>query len=56
MNGVGGYEPANRPTERVHCTPVGTLFFVLVFVALGLITLVVAMSRGRLVVQSPDAA
>jgi len=27
--------------------PVGTLFFVLVFVGLGLLTLVIAMSRGR---------
>ena len=38
---------ASHPPERVHCTPVGTLFFVLAFVALGLATLVIAMSRGR---------
>jgi mono/diheme cytochrome c family protein len=44
---VAGHQGASRPAERVHCTPVGTLFFVLVFVALGLTTLVVAMSRGR---------
>src|SRR3954451_8532350 len=38
---------ACQPLERVDCRPVGTLFFVLVFVGLGLATLVIAMSRGR---------
>ena len=47
MRAVGGDDAASHPAERVQCTPVGTLFFVLVFVALGLTTLVVAMSRGR---------
>jgi cytochrome c5 len=47
MRAVGGHDAASDPAERVHCTPVGTLFFVLVFVALGLTTLVIAMSRGR---------
>src|SRR5918994_6726248 len=47
MSVVGGHDAASHPAEWVHCTPVGTLFFVLVFVALGLTTLVVAMSRGR---------
>lgn len=47
MSVVGGHEAARHPAERVHFTPVGTLFFVLVFVALGLTTLVIAMSRGR---------
>jgi len=47
MRAVGGHDAASHPAERVHCTPVGTLFFVLVFVALGLTTLVIAMSRGR---------
>src|SRR3954471_9968288 len=47
MRTVGGDDAASHPAERVHCTPVGTLFFVLVFVALGLTTLLIAMSRGR---------
>ena len=47
MRTVGGDDAASHRAERVHFTPVGTLFFVLVFVALGLTTLVVAMSRGR---------
>jgi len=47
MRTVGGDDAASHRAERVHFTPVGTLFFVLVFVALGLTTLVIAMSRGR---------
>src|SRR3954469_17451435 len=38
---------ARRRPKRVDCRPVGTLFFVLGFVLLGLATLLIAMSRGR---------